>query len=794
VIGKSISHYRILEKLGGGGMGVVYKAEDTKLHRIVALKFLPPELTRDEEAKQRFIQEAQSASSLDHINICVVHEIDQTEDGQLFICMNYYEGETLKNKIEKGRLGKDNAIDITIQVVQGLLKAHEKGIVHRDIKPANIFITNDGLVKILDFGLAKLSGQVLMTKVGSTLGTIAYMSPEQARGEEVDQRTDIWSLGVVLYEMITGKLPFKGEYEQAIIYGILNEDPEPINEIRSGLTYDIENISKKCLQKNKEERYQYINELLKDLKNLRIGSISNASIKNKKHISLLWSFVSVSVLSIIIVLGYFLYKNSVPSVHNESNNSAATDWKNSIAVLPFRDFSSKTDQEYFCNGITDAIIGRLAKIPELKVIATTSVMRYRNTEKDIKEIGRELNVANILEGTIQKEKNRIRLSAQLISTDNGFHLWSETYDREWKQVFEIQDNVSKAIAEALKVKLTTKASETSRLAQPQNLEAYEYQLRGMNQVNNYIIYLRKEDFNSALTMFQKAIEIEPGYAAPYSGLAWAYQHKIEVTGDLSCAPLVIKYSELAYQKNPNSAEANAAMGWVYHTKRDDDNACNLLRRAIELNPNSMPINHVVGLFLSSIGLCYQAIKFLQKAIELDPYYLYALTLQAGRWRDIGDFAKAEIIYKKVFKLISNNTYYLSVYAYLQIMMGKYSQAEAVLNSARKFTVSDSLHILFCRNLLFAIRGDKDKVLIHTNKSVYLAGEASSDELVYSILGMKDKAINCIKKNIQDGHEHLYLQLINNPLYKNLHSDPRFQEIVDKAKKIYDERLRKYGNL
>jgi serine/threonine protein kinase len=269
MIGMTITHYKKLEKHGEGGMGVVYKAEDTKLHRTVALKFLPPELTRDEDAKQRFIQEARAASSLDHNNICVVHGIDETENGQLFICMNYYEGETLKHKIEKGPLKLDETVGIAIQIAQGLLKAHEQRIIHRDIKPANIFITNDGVVKILDFGLAKLSGPALTTKLGSTLGTIAYMSPEQTRGEEVNHRTDIWSLGVVLYEMIIGKPPFRGEYEQAILYSIISEEPVPITELRTGIPLELERIVTKALVKKQDERYQHIDDMLVDMQVLK---------------------------------------------------------------------------------------------------------------------------------------------------------------------------------------------------------------------------------------------------------------------------------------------------------------------------------------------------------------------------------------------------------------------------------------------------------------------------------------------------------------------------------------------
>jgi len=269
MIGKTISHYKILEKLGGGGMGVVYKAEDIKLKRTVALKFLPPDLTRDDESKVRFIQEAQAASALEHNNICTIHEVDETEDGQLFIVMACYEGDTLKKKIEQGPLEIEDAVSIALQVAQGLSKAHEKGIVHRDIKPANIMVTDDGVVKILDFGLAKLTGQTRITKTATTLGTIAYMSPEQARGEEVDQRTDIWSMGVILYQMVTGQLPFKGEYEQAVVYSILNDEPGPMSKLKADVPEEIEEIVQKSLQKVVEKRYQDIADILDPLEVLK---------------------------------------------------------------------------------------------------------------------------------------------------------------------------------------------------------------------------------------------------------------------------------------------------------------------------------------------------------------------------------------------------------------------------------------------------------------------------------------------------------------------------------------------
>ena len=341
MIGKTISHYKILEKLGGGGMGVVYKAEDTKLKRTVALKFLPQDLSRDEESKERFIHEAQAASALDHNNICTIYEIDETDDGQMFIAMACYDGETLKKKIEGGLLKLEEAIDISLQISEGLSKAHEKDIVHRDLKPANVMLTKDGVVKILDFGLAKLRGQTKLTKLGTTLGTAPYMSPEQARGEEVDNRTDVFSLGVLLYEMLTGQLPFKGDYHEAIIYSIMNEEPEPITGLRTGIPMELEKIVTKCLEKDPSERYQHADELLVDVRRIKKSLESGESLSvTKAHIPItkepekkpIWrqpaSILTAIITTMILILGVqWILKR-------DGEEPFVVSFEKSVAVMP----------------------------------------------------------------------------------------------------------------------------------------------------------------------------------------------------------------------------------------------------------------------------------------------------------------------------------------------------------------------------------------------------------------------------------------------------------------------------
>jgi len=485
MIGRIISHYKILEKLGEGGVGVVYKGEDTKLKRTVALKFLPAELTRDPDAKKRFVHEAQAAGALDHPNICTIYEIDEAE-GHTFISMACIEGQSLKDKIESGPVGAngrsplpiDEALDIAIQVAEGLQAAHEKGIIHRDIKSANIMVTEKGQAKIMDFGLAKLAGQVRLTKTGTTVGTVAYMSPEQARGEEVDHRTDIWSYGVVLYEMVTGQLPFKGEYDQAVVYSILNEEPEPMTGLRTGVPMELERVVNKALVKSLDSRYQNAGDILVDLRLLR------------KELELMAS-------------------KEQPSRENPQP---------SIAVLPFYNLSADKEQEYFCEGMTEEIINALTHVEGLRVVARTSAFSFRGKEIDVGEIGRKLSVETLLEGSVRKAANRLRIWVQLVNVVDGYHLWSERYDREMEDVFAVQDEISLAIADKLKVKLLRGEKTKLITHHTDDLEAYNLYLRG-----RYLWNKRTEGgIKKAIEHFKQAIKKDPSYALAYTGLADSY--------------------------------------------------------------------------------------------------------------------------------------------------------------------------------------------------------------------------------------------------------------------------------
>ena len=503
--GKTISHYRILEEIGQGGMGVVFKAQDLKLDRPVALKFLPSNLIRDSEAKQRFIQEARAASALQHSNVCVVHDIDETPEGQMFIVMEHLQGETLKRKVERGPLKIEEAIDIAVQVAQGLAKAHENGIVHRDIKPANIIITNAGVAKIVDFGLAKLSRLTPLTRTGTTIGTAGYMSPEQVKGEIADRRTDIWSLGVVLYEMVTGLLPFRGEHEVALAYSIVNEDPVPIPGRRGDVPAGLLNLIGRCLEKEKEKRYQNADEILAVLHQLQQHPASppQPSQTVTRWRLLLGGFTIV----ILAALAYFGLRSAFPGSVDKS-----------VAVLPFVDMSPEKDQEYFCDGITEEIINRLSNLKELKVPARTSVFAIKGSSLSIREIGEKLKVRSVLEGSVRKSGNTLRITAQLINVSDAFHLWSQTYDRELKDIFAIQSDVSQQIASALDATLSPLDKERLERQATANLDAYNLYLQGR-------FHWRKRtsnDLQEAVKYFSSAVHIDSLYALAYVGLSDCY--------------------------------------------------------------------------------------------------------------------------------------------------------------------------------------------------------------------------------------------------------------------------------
>ena len=499
-------------------MGVVYKARDTKLDRTVAIKILPPHLGTDAVANKRFVQEAKAASALDHPNICTIHEIDETAEEQTFIVMAYYEGGTLRERIDSGSLTTNESVAIASQLASGLTKAHEKGIIHRDIKPRNILLTSDGKVKIIDFGLAKLIGRTKLTRNGSTVGTAAYMSPEQAKGEEVDHRSDIFSLGTILYEMLTGERPFRGEHDAALLYAIVHEDFIPLNKEIADLPKGLIDIVGQALNKNVEERYHdtelFSRDLKKQLQNTDYSQNAKPVLKTCfRRRSKAALILSLCVILTSMIMIYLVWKRSAEVSYS----------KNRIAVLPFMNIGSAED-EYFADGLTEEIIARLVGIGELKVIARTSVLTYKNTEKSIKEIGRELGVDHILEGTVRWSRNKdgsseVRITPQLIKVSDETHVWANIYEEPLEDIFDIQASIALAILSELAIVLRDQSKAVLVAHPTENLEAYDNFLRGMDYYNKGIAL---EDQCQAIEYFFKAAKLDSTFVKAHAWLSMAY--------------------------------------------------------------------------------------------------------------------------------------------------------------------------------------------------------------------------------------------------------------------------------
>ena len=781
MLGKKISHYKILEKLGGGGMGVVYKAEDTKLKRMVALKFLPLELIRDEEAKQRFIHEAQAASALDHSNICTIHEIGETESGQMFIAMAYYEGETLKKKIERGALPVDEAFDLALQIASGLSKAHEKGIIHRDIKPANVMVTKDGVAKIVDFGLAKAAGRTVLTKDNTTLGTVAYISPEQAQGEAMDHRTDIWSFGVVFYEMITGQLPFRGEHELAIVYSILNEQPEPLARDKTGVSDELQRLVDKALCKDPNKRYQHIDDLIVDLQllktELETGSMGEYSARRLISRNRQPFFRMVIAVSLILLIGLVVYLwQSVQIWEKLFKHGYAN--KHRMAVLPLANMNKDNEDEYFVDGMTEELISTLSKIDGLRVIARTSVMQYKETTKSVSEIGEELGVSNILEGSVRKEDNKLRITVQLIDAQTQEHRWVQDYDKELKDVFMIQSSVAQQVAEALKMELIQEEGRQLEQRGTDDIEAYKLYLRGRDQLS---YYKNEKSMRKALEYFKEAIEIDSGYAEAYAGLGDCYHALSNVyLPPEEAMPKAMAAAKKALEIDNSLAEAYATVAavkafyywdWVAAEKE--------FKKALKLNPSSTTVHHMYGYYLLAYGRFEEATFELNQAKQLDPLSLSAdvtavFPYYYGR--------RYEQAINKCLKLIETEPDFFAPYgilglSYLQI--GNISKAVAKLEKATELNKAHSIIGYLGYAYALAGRTNEAQKILKDLLARRANGEYISPEQIALLLigfGDKDQALSWLEKAYDEKIEQLILLNVD-PLYDSVRSDERFVALL-----------------
>ncbi len=611
MIGHVISHYRIIEEIGRGGMGTVYKAEDTRLKRTVALKFLPPELTRDEEAKKRFYREAQAASALQHQNVCAIHDIEETPDGQVFICLDYYTGLTLKEMLAalplRSLLPVDEVVAMARQIAAGLLKAHQLGIIHRDIKPANIIITTEGVVKILDFGLSTLASGSRLTRTGKVSGTAAYMSPEQATGGKTDRRTDLWSFGVVVYEMLAGRHPFEAEYEQAAIYQILNQDAEPLAMIRGGLSEALLRLVNGCLQRNKDKRIQDVREVLSLLDE---ATQPAGAAGQKKGFPKKTATAAAAGLAIAIIVGAFSLFRKTPALPDNART---------VAVLPFIDLDNNPNNAYFSDGVTEDILTQLSRISGLRVLSRTTMMQYKGSKKKLSEIGAELKAGVVLEGSVRRSGSRVRITAQLIDAQKDAHLWADSYDREMSDILGIQSDVAAKIAAALKVALTPREKEVLKKAPAVNPQVYTLLL----QSRYFIQRVTKEDTEKAISLLEQALAIDDANAQVWAALALAHFHKAGAFYEQSINvkeewAKMQQEAEKAAALDDDCVEAHTILGTILSSIWDWQGAETEFKRAFELDPNSARGVGGMARFAKTQGRLDEALTLFRRVVELEP--------------------------------------------------------------------------------------------------------------------------------------------------------------------------------
>ena len=650
MIGSTVSHYLILEKLGEGGMGVVYKARDTRLERLVALKFLPAELAKVHVARQRFVKEARAASSLNHRNVAVVYDVEDA-DSHSFIAMELVVGESLKSRLKGDPLSIEEVQGLALQIAEGLHAAHSRGIVHRDIKPDNLLLTRDGHVKIMDFGIAKLNDDSHLTQTGTTLGTLAYMSPEQMLADDVDFRSDLWSFGVVLYEMLARELPFHRDREAAIIYEILNREPTPVETHRPDVPAHLRALVHQLLQKDPERRPK-------------------------------------SAADIVATLQSAARSGSAPQEAPAK----------SVAVLYFENMSSERESDYICAGITEDIITDLSKIGELRVASRTDMLPFRNKEVNIRQVGDALRVNYVLEGSVRKSGNRIRITAQLIDVRNGYHLWADRFDGLVDDIFDLQNEVARKIADALKVSLTD-SEEASLANKPtDDLRAYDFYMRG----REFLARRGRKNTETAIRMFESAIEIDAGFAGAYAGLAEACSNMYEW---FDRAPTwlsrAIEMNQKALDRAPDSVDALFGIAMVYFHQGRLQEAARKLAALLEMDSRHVPSRVRLGIIAEQTGDLSTALEHYRSAAELEPNdeesWRHLTTLQ----RKLGDEDAArdaalnviEILSRKL-EASSNDVLMLSRLAEAYARFGG-RDAVAVLRHLRELDGADGLAFYHC---------------------------------------------------------------------------------------------------
>jgi serine/threonine-protein kinase len=787
MIGQTFGHYRILEKIAAGGMGVVYRARDEQLERDVALKVLPSGTLSDDSARRNFRREALALAKLNHPNIETVYEFGSQDDLD-FLVMEYVSGRTLADRLVSGALPEKEVIALGMQIVAAIEEAHERGIVHRDLKPANIAIAARGQAKVLDFGLAKLlrpDDELTtdhLTDTQAAAGTLPYMSPEQLLGEPVDARGDVYSIGVVLYEMVTGRRAFSGDLPSRVIDAILHGPLVPPRALDSRISPELERIILKCMDKDPEHRYQSARELLVDFR--RLAAPSSTSAVAPGPAPPLWRrILTPTVLGIaaLLALAVTLTALNVSGLRDRLMGLTAPPKVGSLAVLPLENLSHDPEQEYFADGMTEALITDIAKIRTLRVISRTSVMRYKGTKKPLSQIARELNVDVVVEGSVQRSGDRVRIDAQLIDARKDRNLWTESYQSDLSDVLALQGNVARAIAGEVRVQLTPEERAVLSATRSVKREAYEAYLHGLYSLNKRT----PGDLQNAIGSFQKAVDLDPTYALAYSGLAQGYA-LMSIYGETvprAAMPKAKAAANRALQIDNGLAEAHAVLAdveWSYEW--DDAAADTAFQRALLINPNYATAHQWYALYLSNLGKAEQAIVHINRAQELDPR---SLIIEA----DVGWCYYVAHRYDEAIdllrKLAEGEPNFWAAHSILgQTYLAKGELADAI----RELELADSLSPHTMRNMAllgdaYALAGRRTEArklleeLILLSKKRYISPAYMA---IPSIgLGQKDQAFEWLDRAYDDRSDWMVL-LRTEPVFDPIRSDARFQNLLRKV--------------
>jgi len=784
------SRYEIIEELGKGGMGNVYRAEDKKIKEEVALKLVKPEIAADKRTIERFSNELKMARKIAHRNVCRMYDIGE-EKGTHYITMEYVPGEDLKSSIRRmGPLGAGKTVFIGKQVCEGLAEAHRLGVIHRDLKPQNIMIDKDGNARIMDFGIARAVKGKGITSAGVMVGTPEYMSPEQAEVKEVDQRSDIYSLGVILYEMVTGRVPFEGETPLSIVMKHKSETPADPTEINVQISEDLSSVILKCLEKDKEKRYQSAGEVRSELSRIEEGIPTTERVEPKrkpatsKEITVTFglkklfipALVIIAVIAVAIIIWQLLpQKEAIPTEPSKS----------SIAVLPFEDLSPEKDQEYFCDSMANSIINALSNIDDLSVRARGSSFLFKGKQRDLQEIAMKLNVESVLEGSVQKMGSRFRITAQLINAADESVLWSGQYNREQGDVFAIQDEITLAIVDRLRVKLL--GEEKTKLVKryTEDIEAFNLYSKGIFSLNIRTV----RDLKRAIQYFEQAIEKDPGYALSYAGLAYSH---ILVThyADLSPSEFyqeALKAKEAALKAleiDSTLAEAHASLGSIkWHVDWDWEGSEREFIRALELNPGDAEAHYGYGYMLMHLERFEDAMREMKLALELDPLSLIINRNLGQLFYRAHQYDRAIETLQKTLEMDPNftNTHLYIGRTYLQKSM--YKEALAEFKKEKEIKKGVDLHSDTMIIVTNALMGKKDEALKvlddfrEQSKHIYIRPYFFA--LIYAALGEDDLCFEWLEKASEE-HDAFLHDLKMEALFDGIRSDPRFKALLKKT--------------